>query len=282
VSGPGRTFAKLLCSSWDDDDFLERSDPAKVMYWSLIGQRDISPAGILPLTERRWRRYLDGGLPAVTAALDELATHRYIVIDDDTAEVWVRSFIRHDGRLENSKLAKSVHRAVGDIRSDQLREACRREYPDVGPDKAHRRPIEHPSDAARTPTTTHQHTNPVDNHETPDKRPIEGPSKGDRCTEARSQEPEPRPEAAAANPPHTDPFTTQVVDAIIGQRLQNERIHNPTGWRAKLARELPTEHGHRIQELHHLFPTAGAQQIAAAVTTGDTRTLAPHARTEPS
>ncbi len=279
----GRTFAKLLCSTWTDDDFLELSDPAMVLYWALVGQPDISPAGIVALTERRWRRYLDGGLDAVHTALDELTARRYIILDEDTAEVWVRSFIRHDGRLDNSKLAKSVHRAVGDIRSAQLRDACRREYPHVGPDMADRRPIQGRSEADHLRRNSTRPPEPVDNPETPGGRAIEGPSKADRCTEARSQEPEPRPAASSREPHHAlpDEFLGAVIDSIIGLRLQRERnIHNPQGWRRKLERELPTEHGPRITELRRQFPTAAATSIAAAIHSGDTRPLAPHARQE--
>lgn len=116
-----RRFGKLLCSIWSDDDFLDLTDQAKVLYASFISSPDVSPAGVLPLVERRWRRFLTGGLAAVPAALDELVEARFVVVDDDTAELWIRAFIRVDDRLGNPKLATSVDRAIAVIHSDRLR-----------------------------------------------------------------------------------------------------------------------------------------------------------------
>lgn len=128
-----RTFGKLLCKIWEDDDFLALSSDAKVLFSAFISQPDITPAGVLALTERRWRKYLGGDLAAVSAALDELHECRFVLVDDDTAEVWVKSFIEYDGRLENENLAKSVHRSVVEIRSETVANACAERYPDITP-----------------------------------------------------------------------------------------------------------------------------------------------------
>ena len=116
-----RKFGKLLCSIWSDDDFLDLSDQAKVLYASFISSPDISPAGVLSLTERRWRRYVKGGVAAVSDALTELEEARFVVVDDDTAEVWVRAFVKVDDRLSNGNLRASVFRALGVIHSQRLR-----------------------------------------------------------------------------------------------------------------------------------------------------------------
>lgn len=143
-----RTFGKLLCTIWADPDFLALTPNAKVLYAAFISQPDISPAGLLPMTERRWRKWIDGTAQSVDDALDELVERRFIITDDDTAEVWLRSFIRHDGRLDNSKLAVSVHAAVPVIRSPRIYSALHTEYPGIFPDG---RGIDRPSDSPSNP-----------------------------------------------------------------------------------------------------------------------------------
>lgn len=133
-----RHFGKMLCTLWDDPDFLTLSSDAKVLFSAFFSQPDISPAGILPWTERRWRRWLNGDAEKVEAAFDELVAGRYVVADEDTSEVLVRSFIKTDARLANAKLAASVRLAVEQIRSANLFACVQREHPNVFPG---RRPI---------------------------------------------------------------------------------------------------------------------------------------------
>lgn len=180
-----RTFGKLLCEVWDDpkhEDFLTLSSDAKVLYWAFCSQRDITAAGVVPLTPRRWRKWFGGDAAAPERALDELVDHGFVMIDDDTAEVWVRSFLNHDGRLDNSNLAKSVHTAVAIIRSEALRRACERRLavalggPDDDPEGTEiPDPVDNPSDADQA-------------DETAGRRAFEGRSKGDGNEPARDPE----------------------------------------------------------------------------------------------
>jgi len=122
-----RQFGRLNVTIWRDSEWLALSDPAMVLYLSLLSQHDISPAGVLTIAERRWGKFLDGGRPAVDAAIDELVAARFILIDEETSEILVRTFIRHDGRLFNGRLAASVDKAIAEIMSDQLRSICSHE-----------------------------------------------------------------------------------------------------------------------------------------------------------
>jgi hypothetical protein len=128
-----RHFGKMLCTLWSDEDFLALSADAKVLFSAFFSQPDITPAGILPWTERRWRRWLNGDAERASAAFDELVVARYVIADEDTSEVWLRSFITHDGRLSNMKLAASVTIAVSQIRSTAIARALEGEYPNIFP-----------------------------------------------------------------------------------------------------------------------------------------------------
>lgn len=92
-----RAEARLLVSIWDDADFLALSPGAQRLFMFLLSQKDLAHDGVIALRERRWSKAA-GGLTVdqIRNDLDELATARFIVVDDDTEELLLRSFIRRD------------------------------------------------------------------------------------------------------------------------------------------------------------------------------------------
>jgi len=92
-----RSFGRILVAIWDDDDFRALSGSAQRMYLFLLTQADLEHSGLIPLRERRWAKSC-GSLTAdqVTLDLKDLATARFIVVDEDTEELLVRSLIRRD------------------------------------------------------------------------------------------------------------------------------------------------------------------------------------------
>jgi hypothetical protein len=92
-----RSEARLSVEIWEDSDFLKLSPLAQRAYMFLLSQPDLAHDGVIPLRERRWARKSAGMDPAtLTANLRELDDSRFLVIDWDTEEVLVRSFIRRD------------------------------------------------------------------------------------------------------------------------------------------------------------------------------------------
>lgn len=92
-----RSEARIAVAVWDDEDFLDLSPGAQRMFMFLLSQRDLAHTGVIALRERRWSRKAAGLTVAlVTAALDELATTRFIVVDEEAEELLIRSFIRRD------------------------------------------------------------------------------------------------------------------------------------------------------------------------------------------
>lgn len=248
-----RTFGKLLCSTWGDDDFLALPSDAKVLYWAFISQPDITAAGVLPLTERRWRRWLNADADAVERAFQALLDGDFIMADEATAEVWVRSFIKHDGRLDNANLAKSVHSSLVDIRSETIKSACRRTLDALDNKTPGGRALEGRSDAVPTPM----------------------PREVELLEPAASTI---NHEPAASSQHRADELPAgfnAVIDAMVGLRLQSERnIRHPVRYRARLEANLPIEHGETITRLLAQFPDAPVSCVAAAALTGDTRQLA--------
>lgn len=92
-----RAFAQLYTRIWSDEDFRMRSAAAQRMYMLLLSQPQLTYCGTIPLTLRRWAKCAPDTTPDdIRAALDELAEHRFVVIDEDTDELLVRTFIRND------------------------------------------------------------------------------------------------------------------------------------------------------------------------------------------
>lgn len=232
-----RTFGKLLCSIWEDPDFLALSSDAKVMYSAFISQDDISAAGVLPLVERRWRKYIDGDIGRVTTAIDELEDRGFVRVDDDTAEVWVKSFVEHDGRLNNSNLAKSIAPAIDQIRSDAIREAC----------------WERHGNALPTPSGRRSSPKSVDNSETPGETPFERPSNALRDEvellkpQAASREPEACPSNPAAASHDLPAAAADAIEIYLTHRIGvSQTIDNPVRWLEKVRPQVADEYADQL------------------------------------
>ncbi len=107
-----RTEARLSVSIWDDGDFLALSPGAQRMFMFLISQPDLAHDGVIALRIRRWSKKAAGlSIAQITADLNDLSTSRFVVMDEDTEELLVRSFIRRDRiyRQPNVFMAAADH-----------------------------------------------------------------------------------------------------------------------------------------------------------------------------
>jgi hypothetical protein len=128
-----RSFGTIQCSIWDNEDFLALSVDAKAAYFMLSTQKEIEACGSLALTLRRWARMLSGGDPRVLVGwLNELADARFIVIDKDTEELLVRTFVKWDGGYKHAVRVKAVVSSAEAIRSPILRAAIAAELEKLG------------------------------------------------------------------------------------------------------------------------------------------------------
>jgi hypothetical protein len=122
-----RSYAKLYVTVWGSD-FRTLTRGAQHLYFQLMSNPKLSSAGCVAIQARKWAAQSSDSTPAdVERALDELAQHRYILVDDDTEELLIRSFIRHDRGHRNQFLRKSIETAITTIESPRLREHARLE-----------------------------------------------------------------------------------------------------------------------------------------------------------
>jgi len=116
-----RNYGRVATSIWRDPAFRTLSPDARFTYLMLFSQPNISAAGVLELTERRWEGCLGFDSDRLRTALDELVDREYIVIDPDTQELLVRSFVKWDGGSNNDLRKKAIADAAGAIASYEIR-----------------------------------------------------------------------------------------------------------------------------------------------------------------
>lgn len=118
-----REHARLMCSIWrPDSEFRNRSASAQRLYFVVLSQREVNNAGVTPLMLSKWSRAApDTTVVDVEKALAELEEHRYFVVDRDTEELLIRSYMRHDEVMKHPYMRRSALRAVEQIESPRLR-----------------------------------------------------------------------------------------------------------------------------------------------------------------
>ena len=117
-----RTYAKLMVSISTDPDFCALTETAQRFYLLLLANPKLSSAGCIPYQPTKWVRWASDSTPTTVAcALEELEARHFILTDQATEEVLIRSFIRHDGGWKNPKMLKGVQSTIGSIESEALR-----------------------------------------------------------------------------------------------------------------------------------------------------------------
>jgi len=104
-----RQFAQVQLRIWVDDDWLALTVEAQHLYSLLLSQEDIGPSGLIPLRPRRWARLSSNGtVEKVMSALAELDAASFLVVDEETAEVLVRTFIRNGENYKHVRLLRTA------------------------------------------------------------------------------------------------------------------------------------------------------------------------------
>lgn len=124
-----RRYAKLYTSVWDPtDDFRTLTGDAQRLYFALMSQPHLSPAGVLPLTPRKWATLAADATPRqIAKALAELEAASKVLVDRDTEEAFVRAFIRRDEGTRTPNVVKAIMRSIATIESQRLREQAEEE-----------------------------------------------------------------------------------------------------------------------------------------------------------
>ena len=107
---------------WGDDDFLDLSPVAQWLYWRLYSHPDLSYCGAVDWRPKKLVPSARGmTLDVLESAAGELSEARYIVVDEATEEVLVRSFMRSDELLRQKNMGAAVAKAYAAVASRELR-----------------------------------------------------------------------------------------------------------------------------------------------------------------
>lgn len=117
-----RKFAQFKLTMWGDDAFRDLSPAEQHLYVVLTtspslnhcGVGDWRPSRVAPLA-RGWT--VEQVLTTAAGLIERL----YLVADESTEEVLVRSFVRHDELMKQPKMAVAVCRAHDSVASGPLR-----------------------------------------------------------------------------------------------------------------------------------------------------------------
>lgn len=102
-----RTIARLQVATLEDPDFQALTINAQWTYWIILQQQRLTLAGSIDLRPSRWATAAtNANADQITEGITELVEHRYVIVDDDTEELLVRTFVRHD--LDTSRLSKNT------------------------------------------------------------------------------------------------------------------------------------------------------------------------------
>ncbi len=121
-----RDHARILTSRHNDRDWRTLPMCSQWLFDYLLTSPTLTYAGVATYNPKRIAKAInDGGVERIDVAAYRLETFDppYVVIDRETDEAFIRSFVRNDGLLKSPKVAIAAFRAWESITSDVIR-AC--------------------------------------------------------------------------------------------------------------------------------------------------------------
>lgn len=118
-----RDRANIRTDMWGDEDWRELTVGAQHLYMLLLSSPKLNYAGVTEWRPGRLAAMTAGATKeTVCAAAQELVEHLFIVVDEDTEEVLIRSFLKHDGLMKQPKLVVSMANAFAGTASAKIRQ----------------------------------------------------------------------------------------------------------------------------------------------------------------
>lgn len=117
-----RSYGQIMSAIWNDPDFRALDCESQRVYLMLVTQAEISSAGTIAMTLKRWSQYaVDSTSDSLSDSLSRLEAERFIATDGDTEELVVRSFVKWDGGANNGKRQPSILAAAHAVVSPKIR-----------------------------------------------------------------------------------------------------------------------------------------------------------------
>lgn len=121
-------FAQIHLRIWLDEEWTALSLEAQHMYLLLLSQEDRGASGLIPLRPRRWAKLTSNGtVDGVLKTLAELDHASFLVVDTETAEVLVRTYVRNHEVYKHIRLLKTALDQAERAESPRIRSALGQE-----------------------------------------------------------------------------------------------------------------------------------------------------------
>ncbi len=118
-----RDRANINTNIHTDQDWRDLTIAEQHLYWLLSTHPDLNYVGVVDWrTARLSAMAADATREGIQETAESLQEKRFVFIDEDTEEILVRSFMRHDGLLKQPKLSISMVNAYGSVASKYIRE----------------------------------------------------------------------------------------------------------------------------------------------------------------
>lgn len=123
-----RSHGRVLATIWSDEEFRALPAAAQQLYMLLLSQPNLSHAGTISITVRRWAGMAaDTTTESVLAALRVLSERRFVVVEWDTEELLIRTLIRNDNVFKQPKVLRAAKADAESVSSPKIRRALRKE-----------------------------------------------------------------------------------------------------------------------------------------------------------
>lgn len=126
-----RNHARIYAAIWKDPKFVALPSSAQRVYMLALSQPGVSFCGVVSYTGRRWASMApDTDAAAIEEAVTVLEAAEFVVVDRDTEELLIRSFVKHDGVADSPNLIKAMWKDFDGIFSPLIRDVLLWNLPD--------------------------------------------------------------------------------------------------------------------------------------------------------
>ena len=117
-----RKYGRLHINRWSDDDYQALDPYHQGVYDGLISYPDVTWCGVIDYMPKRLVKMSDQlTIDLLDKALRHLADRYFLVIDDETEEILIRTFIRWDGVMHQKNVGKAMFTALKKVKSKMIK-----------------------------------------------------------------------------------------------------------------------------------------------------------------
>jgi hypothetical protein len=119
-----RDHGRVKTSIWEDPDFVAMCVAEQHAYIALRPNKGLSRCGVIDFIPSRFEHLARDLSPAkFTRAIAGLRKARFVVLDERTQELLLRSHVRHDGVLDRANMGKATGSAFEAVVSKVIKQA---------------------------------------------------------------------------------------------------------------------------------------------------------------